>query len=453
MLDSKHRGRRKGVPVRPGSVREAREAAGLSLAEVADGELSRTAIHLIEHGKVKPSLETLHHIARKTRKPIGFFLEESAEAAGEQPPELQELERLNATRQFAQVIELGAPLLGSARSDALATVQFLVGQAYCRLVQPDNAIDLLRQSRAYFERVGDEWMAVEALDWEAATLGLLEDPEAMPLANEALNRCRKLDPMPTQTEARILGHVAAMHLTRQSWAQAVRYYEAAVEAAGGVKDLLQQAKMHHGLAMAYERMLQPHKSRRHFERALALYSLESDLSAIYRVENDLGYALLRQGELGLAEQHLQKALAGVDDLRIDRRGRGFVLNNLAEVNLRKGRLDSASEFVREAMAAGEETGEQVVLAEAHALSGELAQRMGDTAAADSQFGVALEILGRLDMPDRLRDCHMQYAELLSARDDIVAAARHWKLAAEVGRLAAAGLKVAEAEEETALPAS
>ena len=59
MLGSKYRGRRKGIRIREGSVREARLEAGLSLADIAGGELSRTAIHLIEHGRVNPSLETL----------------------------------------------------------------------------------------------------------------------------------------------------------------------------------------------------------------------------------------------------------------------------------------------------------------------------------------------------------------------------------------------------------
>src|SRR5438132_8801040 len=42
-----------------------------------------------------------------------------------------------------------------------------------------------------FERSGDEWMAVEALDWESSARGLLDDPDALPLANQALERDRK----------------------------------------------------------------------------------------------------------------------------------------------------------------------------------------------------------------------------------------------------------------------
>jgi len=79
MLGTKRRGRRKGVVVREGSVAQARREAGLTLAEVAKGEVSRTAIHLVEKGLARPSLETLKRIARQTGKPMSFFLQNPEE--------------------------------------------------------------------------------------------------------------------------------------------------------------------------------------------------------------------------------------------------------------------------------------------------------------------------------------------------------------------------------------
>ena len=96
-----------------------------------------------------------------------------------------------------------------------------------------------------------------------------------------------------------------------------------VAAATGVKDLLQLAKMHHGLGRAYQSMQQPSTARQHYDKALALYSIESDLSSVYRVENDLGDLMLEQGKLDSAEEHMLKALAGSNSLNMDRRGRGF----------------------------------------------------------------------------------------------------------------------------------
>ena len=442
MLDSKHRGRRKGVQVREGSVRLARKEAKLSLAQVAGQAVSRTAIHLIENGRSRPSIETLELIARKTHKPVEFFLlrPDGAPELKERRRELEELGRLTAIRDFRKVIELAPTLLeGNWGQEDQALIRFYLGQAYCRLVRPTEALQQLPVAREAFEQVGDEWMAVEALDWEASAMGLMEDPRAVAVAGEALVRCRRLDPKPPQTEARILGHIANMYVVAHAWTEAVHYYEAALEAAGGVKDLLQLGKMHHGLGAAYQRMQQPTKARQHFDRALALYSIESDLSAIYRLENDLGDLLLHQGQLDSAEKHFRSALAGSAALQMDRRGRGYILASLGEVSLRRDQPAEARKQLNEAWEAGNAIGEQLLVASARSLLGQLESEYGELKLANDHFDSAIGILETLDMPDRLRDCHMVYAESLFSRGEVSSAALHWRAAAEIGRLNALGL--------------
>ncbi|HAC46710.1 MAG TPA: hypothetical protein DCF65_11690 [Chloroflexi bacterium] len=440
MLGTRYRGRRKGVAVREGSVGEARREARLTLAQVANGKLTRTAIHLIEKGRTRPSMETLELIARQTRKPIEFFLTpDSPSALTERQARLRELERLTAVRDFQGAVDLGVSLLEQGSAEDGALVRFYLGQAYCRLVRPAEALPHLTWARSEFERNGDEWMAVEALDWESSALGLLDNPEALPLANQALERCRQLNPKAPQIEARILGHIAGMYIVSQSWTRAIRYYEAAAEAASAVKDLLQLAKMHHGLGLAYRRMHQPATARDHYDKALALYSLESDLSAVYRVQNDLGYLLLQEGQLDSAERHFLTALERSSELSIDRRGRGHILSSLGEVKLRRGQLAEANEYLLQSLEASQATGERIVQAEARVLLGQVEERKGNMPLADNYFETAIRIFEELRMPDRLRDAHMEYAEVLEGRHDLVAALRHWKQGAEIGRIAALGL--------------
>src|SRR6266478_8574962 len=78
-VPSRRRGRRRGVEIRPGSVKQARLEAGLSLGQVARDDISRTAIYFVETGKAKPSRETLELIAERTGRPVDFFLEVDAE--------------------------------------------------------------------------------------------------------------------------------------------------------------------------------------------------------------------------------------------------------------------------------------------------------------------------------------------------------------------------------------
>src|SRR5437868_14540052 len=74
VASSRRRGRRRGVEIRPGSVKQARLESGLSLGQVARNDISRTAIYFVETGKAKPSIETLRLIAERTTKPLAFFL-------------------------------------------------------------------------------------------------------------------------------------------------------------------------------------------------------------------------------------------------------------------------------------------------------------------------------------------------------------------------------------------
>jgi len=122
MLGSKRGGRRKGVVVREGSVAQARREAGLTLAEVAKGELSRTAIHLIEKGLARPSIETLKLIARQTGKPMSFFLHSPEEPSG-LVADLKDLQK--AKGYLAKALAAGQ----AKRDPAVqAEVRMLVGQ-------------------------------------------------------------------------------------------------------------------------------------------------------------------------------------------------------------------------------------------------------------------------------------------------------------------------------------
>jgi len=342
---------------------------------------------------------------------------------------LRDLESLTARRDFQAVVTLGHSLLDRpCRPDDVAMIRFYVGQAHCRLVQPPEALACLPLAREQFELRHDELMAVDTLDWEASARGLLEDPAALALEAHALARCRELEPRPRQLEARILCHVANMHVVRRSWSSAITHYEAAVEAANPVSDLLQLAKIHHGLGIAYERSGQPATARPHLDRALALYSIESDLSGLYRVENDLGDLLLREGHVEAAERHFLKALAGADELNITRRGRGFMLANLGDVCARQGRGDEARLYLNQAVAAGRTFGERTVVADAEMLLGGLDEKVGNHPSADAHYLAAIRSLEEAEMPNRLRDCRVEYAQVLEDRGDLQAAFRQLRLA-------------------------
>lgn len=137
MVGTKRPGRREGVAVREGSIAQARKEAGLTLAQVAGDKLSRTAIHLVERGRTRPSMETLRQIAHQTRKPLGFFLLGAEEAQIAQTEQLQRANRVLA-KAFAA---------GEATRDPIAQAK-----VYMVLGQIDEWCGDFRKADEQFER-------------------------------------------------------------------------------------------------------------------------------------------------------------------------------------------------------------------------------------------------------------------------------------------------------------
>jgi len=77
MIGVQRGGRGSGIRVDPARVHEARTEAGLSLAQIAGDDVSRTFIHFVEQGKSRPSKAVLALIARRTGKPVSYFMLQS----------------------------------------------------------------------------------------------------------------------------------------------------------------------------------------------------------------------------------------------------------------------------------------------------------------------------------------------------------------------------------------
>src|SRR6266571_1007977 len=133
-------------------------------------------------------------------------------------------------------LQLGLRMLERPLPAAVeARVQHYVGQALARLTRPDEALVHLRRAQMLLEVEPDPWLAVECADWEACALSLKEDSRALSVAEEALRLCRATQPRLPGTEARILEHIATIHVKNHTFDQAIAYYEEALQAAGAVR--------------------------------------------------------------------------------------------------------------------------------------------------------------------------------------------------------------------------
>jgi tetratricopeptide (TPR) repeat protein len=426
-----------GLRVRPGSIKQARREAGLSLAQVASGEVSRTAVHLAETGKTRPTLPTIQLIAARTGKPLEYFLLESPAAAGSSDQSgrvaVDEFRELAAAEKFTELVEKAARAKESA-SERLdkAWAGFYLAQAQIRLANPHPALIELDEARATFQAEGDKWMVVECTDWQSAGLYLLEDSTALQVAEANLAACRRLQPANQALEARILGRLGSIHLVRHEWAKAVDYYSRAIEVAGEVTDLSRRGKMYSDLGGAYEHLGDLMRAREYSQKAITIHELLNDRLSVARAQNNLGLVLIRQGHLMQAREHLDSSLSIFEETGVEL-GKSHVLLSLAELELDGNDPDAARTRLEEARELAARSNETGTLSKTHELLGRVAESGGETATADREFARAISILEHARLQEPLVGCLATYAAVLERRGDTEGALAYMKRAVTVTR--------------------
>jgi len=425
---SGRRGRRHGIEIKPGSVKQARKDAGLSLAQVANGAVSRTAIYFVETGKAKPSMETLKLIAERTGRPLDYFLAKPSTMEPRSSPRTLEVELLLATNDPPGALASGRALLAKTQDpDTAARTKYLMAYALLRLAQPVEARQLAAAARDHFERTGDALMTAECLGHEASAAYLLQDRSALALADRGLELCRSLRPIPQTTEARLLFVLGSVHTTNEEWHAAIDCYEGAIVAGEVVQDLRRLSLMYSGLCIAYKEIGQLNQSAYYAQRALAIHETLNDRISLARSENNLGLVLIKRGELAAADQHLSRALSLWDEADVEV-GKAEILLSLCELAVARSRMDEAEKYAVEARDFAERLSEKASLADCHMWLGRIAADRGDDARVDAEFLEAWGLLDALGAPERLSRCHVRYAELLERRGDLAAANEQLHLA-------------------------
>jgi len=423
------RRRPKGVAVRPDAVRGARLEKGLSLADVAGGDVTRAAIHLVETGKMRPSMRTLELIARRTGRPVSYFMA-GQQGSEEQQASRDELARLVDSGAYAEAVALGGRLLDDGVEAGIeADVRFGMGRALVRSIDGGQALGHLARARQLYERLGDAWMVAHVMEQQATAMFLVEDPRTLTVALEALDRCERLEPPAPTLYAGVLNLVANVHLRGHDWHNAARFFEMGLTACEALVSLRMAARLHDGLGVARQRLGDFSGALRSAERAFALYAVDADPTGLIRAENNLGYVLLRQGELEAAAGHLYRALELCDEHDVQRRGRAHVLNSIGELHLAREEPGLAHVHLLHALEVAAAMGERDSEALARHLLGSACVQLGDEDSADTWFTGAMDLLSQIDLPERLRACATEYAELLYRQGRLEESITCWRIAA------------------------
>ena len=425
---SGRRGRRKGVEIKAGTARQARLEAGLSLAQVAGTEISRTAIYFVETGKAKPSIETLKLIASRTGRPLDFFLSRPSTTEPRSSEGTVEMERLIVRGEHAAALDAAESLLAVERDPEIAArLKFLMATAHLRLAQPVPARRLAASARAYFESAGDMLMTAECLGSEASAAYLVHDPGALAIAEGALATCRALKPPVPSTEARLLAIVGSVHITNKNWQAAIDAYELAIAAGDVIQDLRRLSLMYSDLSVAHQELGRYNDAARYSHRAIGIHETLSDRLSLARSENNLGMLLMRRGDLADAENHIKRALSLFDDAGVVPQ-RANMLMSMSELHFLRGDLEVSERWAREAIDFASRAAEPVNVGAAHVWLGRVAEARGDHGKADADFSAAFELFQDQTSSYRLSQAHAQYAEILERRGDLGSAVQHLKRA-------------------------
>ena len=423
-----------GVNLRPGSVKQARLESGLSLAQLGRGHVTAPAIYLIETGRTRPSLPTLEHIARRTGKPVEFFLADPANVSDHTAASLLAMHSMVAEGRIDEAIQLGRTLLEAGTSAfRLGDIRFHLAQAYLNSSEPEHAAPLLAEARSHFEAVGDGGMIAACIAAQAVLAKLTHSSDAVGLAEQALEMYKTLSPRPFGLELRLHGVLADAHMERHEWDAAIDAYSRAIEIGAPLLDVRRLAKSFSELGHAYLALGQPENASRYIMRSIGLLDLVRDRALVAAAENNIGLAMMARHDLKAARPHLERALdlAGSSDQ--DASNRSSVLLSLAQLSIEEGDVDAADRAAREALALAQREEDAATEAEAHVWLGLVGDRRGDNESADREFEHAIHDFERLKLGDRLLHTHGVYAEVLERRGELAKAYGHMKQALKASR--------------------
>jgi tetratricopeptide (TPR) repeat protein len=391
------------------------------------------AIYLIETGRTRPSLPTLEHIARRTQKPIEFFLADPDGPADNSQTGMLMLEGLVAAGRDEDAVRQGEALLEQgASAHRVGRIRFLLGQAYFGIGQPQKATTVLAEAKVHFEAVNDGVMLAECIGAQAAIATLSEPKEALALAEKALAICGQLNPVPEPTQARLLSILAAVHTARRDWDRAIATYEAAIDASASFFDLRRLAGMYRDLSTAYQERGATETAVKYGTRSVALHELLRDRVGLARSENELGVLYLQRGKQTEARKHLDRSLR-VSQEADHEAGRSRILLSLSDLSLQEGNAEQAYDFAQQALDLAVRQNDPGSIATAHCWLGRACDAAGNFDESDREFELGIRMFEGLALRDRLLNCHRAYAECLERRGELAKAYQHMKQALQASR--------------------
>jgi tetratricopeptide (TPR) repeat protein len=397
-------------------IRKVRLELGLSLADVAGTDFSRSFLNQVELGRSRPSTRTLQIIADRLRRPIEYFLQDPNNSLTALELSLAEA----GTRLRQGDAERARSLMTSlvdnpyAPPDIRARAQLLLGEALIRLGAAEEAQRVLESAIKIGDRVGWPLLMVELYDRLGSALYRQRRPnDAGRWWDRALSAYEDSGLADPVLKARLLGHRANLHYVAGQPTEAVLGYEAAIAAAGQVLDMQSLGGIYEGLALSLQRIGQFGRALDYAQRSLRLFQTLQDVRMTAQLRNNMAEILLEQRRPLDAKKLF---LEGADELtRVgDQELLPHLLAGAAEAELELDDVETATARIAEALTAASRSQDPLAKLATQRVAGRIAHAVGRTQEAHAHFEAALEIAQAVGSPTSKSKISYDYAQILEA---------------------------------------
>ncbi|HUP27725.1 MAG TPA: helix-turn-helix transcriptional regulator [Chloroflexia bacterium] len=473
-------------------VRQLRTRRGLTQQDLAGNDYSKSYISAIEQGKTRPSLEALQRIASRLEVPAGTLLDPEAQGFMPFDPEAlpRRVRRRRSNKagtmgagpadparieyQVAQsqlLIESGraAEALAALRllipgesstnqqridDVPLQKIYLLAARAAISSGDAEQGLDYAQKGMQVSTRLGDR----DSLERLRNVLGRAFYEAEQPLSalehhRDCLQAIEAGVVSDLNFQIEVSANMALDYGALHDPSRALEVYRSALERLPDENGLDDQVEIFQRVAAAYAEHDDYAAARLYTEKAAHIHEARNNIQAAARIESRYGDMLVERGELTDAEQHLEHSIkvANAQNSEVDQ---ATALTSLARLYMKRDDFGRAGETVGRAIdvsrgiiySAGygehgrlaedvsaymqPQAGTEAhrTLAQALALGGEVASRLGDDQKSDLMFDEAIQMIESNHAADISSDIYQRYAQVLAARGRHEQATRYFERA-------------------------
>lgn len=338
-------------------IRRERQRLGLTQAELAGEEMTKSFISQVEADLTLPSLRNLQLLARRLNRPVSYFLDEP-EIDPPAPPlgglhALRQARALAAQGATTQALEtLDQALLAPSGLDPVSRARILSLRA--DLVAASGPAGEAAQA---FHQAVDAWRAAGDEREEASLLltwARFELSRGSPgdrvvrLLERALDRLGD-HPRDPWLQASLQAELGLAYARRGSESEAIEHLQAALLSMDDLTDFARYGDVALTLGRLLGRAGEHQAARVMVERSLSFFQALGDRERVIEGHLHLVWVLARAGNLELAGQIVTEATRIARELPPEHRLQAAVLRARAWLEALAGRLDTAQTLWTEAL--------------------------------------------------------------------------------------------------------